>query len=139
MADLQSALVERLKSVPSLVALLTEAETGYFKVYLGIVPQGKKLPYIRMSTISDPRPEHLGGYDESRITRVQVDVFSRSYAEARSISESIISAVAQPATVAGVKFGRTKAEGPSDLGEDVEGVGYVHRLRIDLLAEHSLA
>ncbi len=131
MADLQSALFSRL----------TTALSGSIgtRAYWSKVPQGAAMPYLRLSTISDPRPEHLGGYDESRTTRVQVDVFSRSYAEARSISESIISAVAQPATVAGVKFGRTKAEGPRDLGEDVEGVGYVHRLSLDLLAEHSLA
>ncbi|MAG24954.1 hypothetical protein CMI47_05180 [Candidatus Pacearchaeota archaeon] len=131
MADLQSALFSRL----------TTALSGSIgtRAYWSKVPQGAAMPYLRMQTVSDPRPEHLGGYDESRITRVQVDVFSRSYAEARAISESIISAVAQPATVAGVKFGRTKAEGPRDLGEDVEGVGYVHRLSLDLLAEHSLA
>ncbi len=131
MADLQSALYSRLTTALS-------ASIGT-RAYWSKVPQGAAMPYLRMSTISDERPQHLAGYDSSRITRVQIDVFSRSYAEARSISESIISAVAQPGTVAGVNFGRTKAEGPRDLGEDVEGVGYVHRLSLDLLAEHSLA
>ena len=55
------------------------------------------------------------------------------------MAETIIAAVANPATVDGIKFGRTKAEGPRDLGEDVDGVGYVHRASMDLLAEHSLA
>ena len=128
MADLQTALRSRI------VAAL-----GHSRVYWTLVPQGAERPYVRMQTISDLRPEHLGGYDGARTTRVQVDVFADKYSEARASSETIIAAVAQPATVNGIKFGRTKAEGPRDLGEDVEGVGYVHRASLDLLAEHSLA
>ena len=115
------------------------AAIGNTRVYPGFVPQGKARPYVRMNTVSDVRPQHLQGYDGARSTRVQIDVFSDSYGEARAISETIIAALAEPATVAGVKFGRTKAEGPRDEGEDVEGIGYIHRLRTDLLAEHSLA
>ena len=128
MPDIQSALFSRVS-----------AATGNTRAYWGVAPQGKSRPYIRMNTISDPRPQHLTGYDGARVTAIQVDVFADSYAEARSLSEAIIAAVAQPATVAGVKFGRTKAEGPRDLGEDVDGIGYIHRLSLDLLAEHSLA
>ena len=128
MADLQSALFSRVSTA-----------VGSPRVYWGVAPQGKARPYVRMNTVSDPRPQHLSGYNGARQTRVQVDVFADTYAEARSISESIISAVAQPAAVNGVKFGRTTAEGPRDEGEDVDGIGYIHRLRTDLLAEHSLA
>lgn len=128
MPDLQSALFSRISTA-----------IGSTQVYWGIAPQGKARPYVRMQTISDPRPEHLGGYDSARTTRVQVDVFADSYAQARGLTETIISAVAEPATVSGVKFGRIKAEGPRDLGEDVDGVGFIHRLSFDLLAEHSLA
>lgn len=137
MADLQTALIARMKSEPVLAAAL--ADGGKFKAYWTLVPQGKTLPYVRMQTISDPRPENLAGYDGGRTMRVQVDVFAAKYDQARSLAETIIAAVADPATVSGVKFGRTKAEGPRDLGEDVDGVGYVHRLSMDLLAEHSLA
>ncbi|MBX7459555.1 tail completion protein gp17 [Qipengyuania huizhouensis] len=128
MPDLQTALRSRIVTA-----------VGHSRVYWTLVPQGASRPYVRMQTISDPRPEHLTGYDGARITRVQVDVFAEKYSEARAASETIIAAVANPATVSGIKFGRTKAEGPRDLGEDVEGVGYVHRLSLDLLAEHSLA
>ncbi len=128
MPDLQAALRSRIV-----------ATVGHSRVYWTLVPQGAARPYVRMQTVSDDRPEHLEGYDTARRTRVQVDVFADKYSEARAASESIIAAVADPATVSGVKFGRTKAEGPRDLGEDVDGVGYVHRLSMDLLAEHSLA
>lgn len=128
MADLQSALYARIANA-----------LGHSRVYPGAVPQGKARPYVRMTTISDPRPQHLDGYDTARTTRVQIDVFADSYAEARSQTETIIAALAEPASVAGIRFGRTRAEGPRDLGEDVTGVGYVHRLSTDLLAEHTLA
>ena len=128
MADLQSALRSRIVTA-----------VGHSQVYWTIVPQGKPRPYVRMQTVSDLRPQHLDGYQKARTIRVQVDVFADSYGAARSAAETIIAAVALPATMGGVKFGRTKAEGPRDLGEDVEGVGFVHRLSMDLLAEHSLA
>lgn len=128
MPDLQTALRSRIVTA-----------LGHSRVYWTLVPQGKDRPYVRMQTVSDPRPQHLTGYEGARTTRVQVDVFADTYAAARVAAETIIAAVAQPATVNGVKFGRTTAEGPRDLGEDVEGVGYVHRLSLDLLAEHSLA
>lgn len=128
MPDLQTALRSRIVTA-----------AGHSRVYWTLAPQGAVRPYVRMQTVSDPRPEHLKGYDGSRVTRVQVDVFADSYGAARDLAESIIAAVAQPATVGGINFGRTKAEGPRDLGEDVEGVGYVHRLSMDLLTEHSLA
>jgi len=137
MADMQSALVARLAADPSLAAQLIA--NGKTRIYWTKVPQGADRPYLRMQTVTDLRPQHLTGYDAGRQTRVQVDVFADTYAQARALSESIIGAVALPATVAGVKFGRTRAEGPRDLGEDVEGVGFVHRLSMDLLVEHSLA
>ncbi len=128
MPDLQTALRSRIVTA-----------VGHSRVYWTLAPQGAQRPYIRMQTVSDPRPQHLSGYETARATRVQVDIFSDTYGAARSAAEAIIAAVADPATVGGIKFGRTKAEGPRDLGEDVEGVGYVHRASLDLLAEHSLA
>lgn len=127
MADFATALRGRL----------TGLSTGN-KVYWGIVPQAAVLPYLRMQTISDPRPEHLQGYDAARVARVQVDCFASTYAAARTLAEAVIAAVAIPTTSGGVRFGRVKAEGPRDLGEDT-AQGYVHRASLDLLVEHVLA
>lgn len=109
------------------------------EVHWGKIPQGKALPYTRLQVISDPRPEHLQGYQSARVTRIQVDCFAASWGKARENAEKVIAAVATPKVVNGIQFGRVKAEGPRDLGEDVEGVGYVHRASLDLLAEHKLA
>jgi hypothetical protein len=132
MADLQTALVTRLKA-DSAVA----AATGG-RLFWNIVPQGTALPYVRMQTITDLRPQHLTGYDASRQTRVQVDAFAATYAAARDIAEKIIAEMAAPATAGGVTFGRGKAEGPRDLGEETTA-GFVHRLQLDLIIEHALA
>lgn len=133
MADLWTALRARLIAAGPVAAIVGQ------KVHWGKVPQSSALPYIRLTTVSDPRPEHLEGYDGARVTRVQCDCFAEKHLAATDLAEKVIAAVAEPATVSGVVFGRTKAEGPQDLGEDVEGLGYVHRASVDLLAEHKLA
>lgn len=127
MADMQTALRSRL----------TGGAAGT-RVYWNIVPQTATLPYIRLQTISDPRPEHLKGYQGARTTRVQVDCYAATYAAARSMAEAVIAATATPGTTSGIHFGRIKAEGPRDLGEDT-AQGYTHRASLDLLVEHKPA
>lgn len=132
MADLQAALIARLLDDAAVAALV--ARRGYW----GIVPQNTAKPYFRMQVISDPRPQHLKGYDGSRGTRVQVDCFGATYAASVALAKAIIAAVAQPVTIGTSRFGRTHAEGPRDLGEDTTA-GFVHRASIDLLVRHRLA
>lgn len=132
MADFATALRARLIADANVAAITT-------RIFWGLAQQGAARPYVRLNTISDIRPQHLQGYDSARVTRVQADCFADDYGSARNLAERIITAVAMPATVDGVRFGRIKAEGPSDLGEDVDGVGYVHRASVDLLVEHGLA
>lgn len=127
MADMQTALRSRL----------TGGAAGT-RVYWNIVPQGAALPYMRLQTISDPRPQHLQGYDSARVTRVQCDCFAATYSAARAMAEAVIAATATPGTTNGIHFGRIKAEGPRDLGEDT-AQGYIHRASLDLLVEHKLA
>lgn len=130
MTDFATALRQRLIDDAQLGALVGQA------FHWTIAPQGAGLPYVRMQTISDPRPETLKDYDAARVTRVQCDCFASTYGSARAIAEGVIAAVAQPATSNGIQFGRVKAEGPRDLGEDVDGVGFIHRMSVDLLINH---
>lgn len=139
MPDFASALHARLTGDADVAALVDT------RVYWVNRPQNSPLPAIRLQTISDPRPEHLGGYDAARVTRVQADCFAQAkadgtggYKQARALAEKVIAAVAAPATVGGVVFGHTKAEGPHDLGEDT-AAGFIHRASVDLLVEHRLA
>lgn len=124
MADMQTALRSRL----------TGGAAGT-RVYWNIVPQTATLPYMRLQTISDPRPQHLDGYDSARETRVQCDCFAATYGAARAMAEAVITATDGPFTQSGIVFGRVKAEGPRDLGEDT-AAGYVHRASLDLLVWH---
>jgi hypothetical protein len=106
------------------------------KVHPNFVPEGTGLPYIRYQVISDPRPEHLKGYQTARQSRVQVDCFAATYGAARQLAENVIAAVDTPGVYGTTRFGRVKAEGPMDRGEDIDGLGYVHRLHLDLIIEH---
>lgn len=125
MADFAAALRSRLTGL-----------TGG-QVFWTIVPAGKVAPYIRLQTISDPRPQHLAGYDAARVTRVQADCFGTTHKATRALALATIAALAEPDEAGGVTFGRTKAEGPRDLGEDVTGIGFIHRASIDLFVHHT--
>lgn len=133
MADLQQALRTRLLDDAAVTALVGD------RIHWAAVPQRSALPYVRLTTVSDVRPQHLTGFEGSRLTRIQADVFAESYGAARNLSEALVAAVTDPETVGGVRFGRTGIEGPRDLGEDVPGKGFIHRLSLDLLTEHALA
>jgi hypothetical protein len=132
MADLQTALIDRLLSDTAVAGLV--ARRGYW----GVVPQGTVKPYFRLLIISDPRTQHLKGYDGSRSTRVQADCYGATYAASVGLAKAIVAAMAQPATTSLGRFGRTHAEGPRDLGEDTTA-GFVHRASVDLLVRHRLA
>lgn len=132
MPTLKQALVDRMLAAQAITAL-----TGN-KIKWSKVPQSTGAPYVNLQVISDPRPIHLKGYDGSRETRVQADCYGTTAAQADSIAVAIITTMLPPtAHAAGGHFGRTKAFGPQDLGEDVEGKGYVHRASVDLLIRHT--
>lgn len=134
MADFAISLKARLAAYAPLTTI-----TGAGKIHWTKVPQTTALPYIRLQTISDPRPAHLQGYQSARVSRVQADCFADSWGKAREAAQAIITALAAPADVSGIHFGFTKAEGPRDLGEDVPGGTFIHRASLDLLVEHRLA
>lgn len=132
MATMQSALVARLRAAAPVAAIVGT------KIYWTTAPQGAAFPYIRMQTVSDERPDDLDDYEEGRETRVQVDCFSEDYGQARALAEAVVNATNGPLTISGVKFGRSKAEGPRDLGETV-GTKFIHQLSMDLLIWHRQA
>ncbi len=132
MADVGTGLFAWITGTPAIAAALGS------RLYPGRkVPQGIQRPYACYQVISDPRPQTLKGYERARTARVQIDVFADSYGAAKQVAEMIILTVATPGPHGGVQFGRVKAEGPRDLGEDTES-GFVHRASIDLLAEHKI-
>ena len=132
MPDFASALYARLTADAAVSAVVGT------RVYWVNRPQDSALPAIRLQTVSDPREQHLKDYTGARQTRVQADCFAATYGAARQLAEKVVTALANPGTHGGVVFGRIKAEGPRDLGEDT-AAGFIHRASIDLLVEHRLA
>lgn len=133
MSGFAIALKARLAADAPLTAL-----SGANKIHWGVIPQNTALPYIRLNVASDPRPEHLKGYDEARVSRVQCDCFASSWGVARAMAEAVIAATATPGVTGAVRFGRIKAEGPTDLGTDT-ATSFVHNASLDLLVEHTPA
>lgn len=110
-------------------------DAGLAEFHWGEVPEGTKLPFAVATVVSDPRPEHLKGYTGMRVTRVQVDCFGKTDTATSTMAEGLIAALAAPGVTGGTKFGRIKAEGPTDLSEDVAGKT-VHRKMIQLFVAH---
>src|SRR3546814_2638414 len=80
------------------------------RIYWGVGPQGAALPYVRLHIISDPRPEHLKGYQGSRRTRIQVSIFAKSFKDAKRIGSNIVKSVNAPWSTPDGKVGRVKCE-----------------------------
>lgn len=133
MVDFVIALRGRIVAAP---AVSTSLGSRLYPV--NKVPQNAAKPYAYYQVISDPRPEHLKGYDSARQSRIQIDIVADDYATARAIGENIIETVAVPGTHGGIRFGRTKAEGPRDLSEETAS-GTISRASLDLLPEHTAA
>src|SRR3546814_18372539 len=90
MADLATAFRDRLVANGAVNAVVST------RIYWGVVPQGAALPYVRLHIISDPRPEHLKGYQGSRRTRIQVSIFAQSFKDAKRIGSNIGKSVNAP-------------------------------------------
>ena len=129
MADMETALRARLIANDAVGALIGE------RIAWTEQPQGTPLPSVTLLNVSDPRPEHLKGYDAGRATRVQADCRAATFGAALSLARAVIAAVAQPGTFSGHVFGRSKAEGPRALNEDVNDTT-IHRQSVDLIIWH---
>lgn len=124
--DMQGALRARLLAAAPVTTLVGT------RVYWVDRPQASALPAIVLQVISDPRPQHLKGFEDLRETRVQMDVFGSSYAQVRTLAEAAIAAVVPENTSNGIIFNRALVDGARDLGERTETM-FIHRHSTDLL------
>lgn len=127
---LQPAMIARILATPA-IGVGT-------RVFWLRVPAGTPRPYLRLQIISDPRPEHLEGYDTARVTRVQADAIADLGSTGHAIWQALIEEFTAPRTIGGLRFGHSAAVGPRDLGEETPD-GFVHMISGDLLIEHSPA
>jgi len=130
MADMEKALRKRFLDDGVVAGIVGT------RVYWDERPQGKPVPDLTLTTISDPRGQHLKGYQGARETRVQADCRAANFDTVRKLALAVIAAVASPATVLGVRFTRCAADGPRSLNEDVNGER-VFRRSVDFLIWHT--
>jgi hypothetical protein len=131
MADLATAFHDRV-----LADGAVSADLGT-QLYGGVVGQKAVLPYARYHIISDPRPEHLKGYQGSRRTRIQVSIFAESFNDAKRIGSNIVKALDAPWSTSAGKVGRVKCEGPREgQGTDTPN-GFIHHQIVEAMMEHT--
>lgn len=99
-------------------------------------PQGSPFPAVVLKTISDGRPQHMGGFQTFRESRVQIDCYASTRAEAVALGAAVIAAIVPAAEVGGVTFRRTFIDTVRDLGANTDA-GFVHRDSIDAHIWHN--
>ena len=128
--QLFGAMHARLLAAPAVTALVGQRVTWIDR------PQASALPAITLQTITEDRPQHMGGFDGLRDVTVQVDIWATTYVETKAIMEAVIDALI-PANIGnGINFARSFIDGIRDLGERVE-TAFIHRTSIDLKVHYS--
>lgn len=130
--DWQGALRARLAAAAPVMALASQ------RIYWVDRPQTSALPAITLQTVSENRPQHMKGFDGLAVSRVQMDVWGRNYAEVQQLKEAALAAVVSESTSNGIRFARAFIDSIRDLGERVE-TQFIHRASIDLIVHHATA
>jgi hypothetical protein len=99
--------------------------------------QGDPLPAITLTTMSDPRPCHMGGPQNTRQTIVQLDTWADTAKEARDVADQAIALAVPPTVTGGVRFLTTFVDDDSDGSEDTPD-GLLARVRIKLRVTHTI-
>lgn len=123
---MQEALRAKLIADATVTSLVTS------RIYWVTRPQNSSMPAIVLQTISDGRPQHLKGFDDLRDTRVQVDCWGTTYAQAKAMAEAVINAAVPESAGNGIIFNRAMVDAVDDGGE-VVGTAFAYRVRIDLI------
>lgn len=100
------------------------------------------LPSVTLQIVSDPRPQHLKGFQRTRATDVQLDVWAAKPGEAAELRDLIIDRLVAPARVDAVQFQRamiTNTRGGSEqpqAGSTQRYRGELFRQSIDFTFTH---
>lgn len=127
--DMEGALRARL------VAAATAAAD---RVYWVERPQATALPSIILQTVTGDYPQTYGGLQATRDPRIQMDVWGRTYAEAKAIMVAALAALNGRTVSNGIAFDNIIFEGERDGLERLETTN-VYRRGIDLIVWHAPA
>ncbi len=128
--DWQGALRARLIAAAPVNSLVAG------RVYWVDRPQASALPAITLQTVFEDRPQHMMGFTGLDASTVQIDVWGKTYAEARQVAEAVIAAVVTESTSNGVRFERAFVDQIRDLGERTE-TAFIHRTSLDFIIHHA--
>lgn len=118
-------------------AFMQRAVAAYTKSYPINAPQTATLPYATLSDITELRPQTLGGWD-LETSRIQIDTWALTNAEARAAMETLLSALVPGNTSNGHTFQRADIVlGPRDIGGEREGETSIYRRSADLMVPHN--
>lgn len=133
--SLKAALQKRALGIPAVAAKVGD-RVKWSRRLTG-------LPAITMQIVSDPRPQHYKGFQPTRPTGVQIDVWSASEEEAEEIRELLIIHLTPDAAIAGVRFQRATVNNVRSGAEPEQGGapqrprGELHRESIDFTFTHN--
>lgn len=96
--DFEGAVRARLAAAADVTALAAQ------RIYWEERPQGSALPAITLTLASDPRDQHMGGFQTVRDAELQVDVWGTSFAQKKALKEAVIAALEPPLTSNGIRF-----------------------------------
>jgi hypothetical protein len=131
MADMQTALRTRLKNDATVSGLVGT------RIDWGARPQGTALPAVTLHMVSDPRPQHMAGFQATRQSWVQVDCWGAKYTDAASVSAAVIAAIVPAADQDGTRFLRSFVDNVREAVYDTPG-GQVFSMSVDLHVMHTI-
>lgn len=128
--DWQGALLARLRVAAGVTALVGA------KSYWENAPQNIARPYVTLLDVTQLRPQTLKAWD-LEAARVQIDVWTDTYASKQEIMEAVLAALVPGGTSNGNTFQRADiALGPRDIPER-DGEVIIFRKSADLIIHHS--
>jgi hypothetical protein len=128
--DWQGAMLARLRAAAGVTALVGA------KTYWENAPQGVSRPYVTLLDVTQLRPQTLRGWD-LEAARVQIDVWTDTYASKQAIMEAVLAALVPGGTFNGNTFQRADIDlGPRDIPER-DGDTIIFRKSADLIIHHT--
>lgn len=122
---LEAALEARLAAAPAL-------RDRFQSVGWSLRLQG--LPALVLQIVADPRPQHMKGFQRTRSTQVQADIYAETSTEAAELRELCIVHLVPAAKVGSVSFARATVDNVRH-GSEPEQSGERQRYRGDLSCE----
>ena len=134
--DFQTAVRTRLQAIGAVLPSYTPTGGAATKpIFWGERPQTSPLPAIVLTIISDPIPAHLKGYQQTRSTLMQMDVYAPKYNDAVAIKRAAIEILKVPAVTSGKTFACAFVDRQRD-SIDTSGTINIYRQSADISVWH---